>query len=420
MAAFPLIGPEGIFGTLVLFSDRTDFFNTQKVDQTRLFTYLAAATLMNARLFGELEERFLLTEALARIDKAIAASTELAITFQILLDELVHRLGVDACDIFVMDPHMLTLELVASRGFRTSLTGSYSLKLGESFAGEVALQRRMLRLSDLEEKLKQEFCVQRDLMKKEGFQSYVGVPLIAKGQLLGVLEVFSRTNSDRDDEWFDSLRLFAQRAAVAIDNARLFEDLQRTNAELVRAYDEAIEGWAYVLDLRDRETEGHSRRVAQLTIMIAKEMGIEGEQLVYMRRGALLHDIGKIAIPDRILLKPDKLTDEEWEIMKKHPEYAYQILSRISYLRPAIDIPYCHHEKFDGTGYPRGLKGEEIPLAARIFAVADVFDALTSDRPYRKAWPKEEAIEYIKSQSGKHFDPRVVEVFLELVKEGKI
>ncbi|RJX27432.1 MAG: HD-GYP domain-containing protein, partial [Dethiobacter sp.] len=172
------------------------------------------------------------------------------------------------------------------------------------------------------------------------------------------------------------------------------------------------------LDLKDEETEGHSRRVTEMTLRIAREMGLKDEELVHVRRGALLHDIGKMGVPDAILLKPGKLTDEEWEIMRRHPVYAYQMLSRIGYLRPALDIPYCHHEKWDGTGYPRGLKGEEIPLPARIFAVVDVFDALTSDRPYRPAWPKEKALAYLRQQAGRHFDPRVVEAFLSLTEQN--
>ncbi|MDD3699878.1 MAG: HD-GYP domain-containing protein, partial [Atribacterota bacterium] len=185
------------------------------------------------------------------------------------------------------------------------------------------------------------------------------------------------------------------------------------------AYDTTIEGWAQALELRDRETEGHTRRVADLTVKLAQALGVKSEDLIHIRRGALLHDIGKMGIPDRILLKPGPLTPEEWEIMKKHPVYAWELLSPIKYLRPALDIPYYHHERWDGTGYPRGLKGEEIPLSARIFAVVDVWDALTSDRPYRPAWSQEKALQYIKEQSGHHFDPRVVEKFLGLLEELK-
>jgi len=174
------------------------------------------------------------------------------------------------------------------------------------------------------------------------------------------------------------------------------------------------------LELRDRETEGHSERVTELTLKVAKKLGIEGEALVHIRRGALLHDIGKLAIPDSILLKPGPLNAEEWEMMKKHPVYAYELLSRIEYLKPALDIPYYHHERWDGSGYPKGLRGEEIPLPARIFSVVDVYDALTSDRPYRKAWTNEEAIKYIKDESGRLFDPKVVKAFLEVLREEEI
>jgi len=185
------------------------------------------------------------------------------------------------------------------------------------------------------------------------------------------------------------------------------------------AYDTTIEGWAQALELRDQETEGHARRVADLTVRLARALDVPAEQLVHIRRGAILHDIGKMGIPDQILLKPGPLTMEEREIMKKHPIYARELLLPIKYLHPAIDIPYSHHERWDGTGYPQGLKGEQIPLAARIFAVIDVWDALISDRPYRSAWPEEKALNYIREQAGHHFDPRVVEKFLDLINKDR-
>jgi putative nucleotidyltransferase with HDIG domain len=181
----------------------------------------------------------------------------------------------------------------------------------------------------------------------------------------------------------------------------------------MQAYDTTIEGWSRALDLRDKETEGHTQRVTELAIKLATAFEINGDELAQVRWGALLHDIGKMGVPDDILLKPGALTEDEWVIMKKHPTYAFEMLSPIRYLRAAIDIPYCHHEKWDGTGYPRGLKGEQIPLTARIFAVVDVWDALCSDRPYRAAWPKEKVLAYIQSLSGTHFDPNVVKVCLE-------
>lgn len=192
------------------------------------------------------------------------------------------------------------------------------------------------------------------------------------------------------------------------------QKLEEAHRQLLNAYDQTIEGWSRALDLRDKETEGHSQRVTQLTLTLAKAAGLEEEKLTHIRRGALLHDIGKLGIPDSILLKPSRLDEDEWELMRQHPQMAYDMLYPIEYLRPAIEIPYCHHEKWDGSGYPRGLKGEEIPLSARLFAVVDVWDALTSERPYRPAWSAEQALAYLREQAGKHFDPQAVELFLRI------
>ena len=195
----------------------------------------------------------------------------------------------------------------------------------------------------------------------------------------------------------------------------MFNGLQRANMDLLLAYDTTIEGWSHALDLRDKETEGHTLRVTELTIKLAQAAGLDEKELVHVRRGALLHDIGKMGVPDHILLKPGKLTDDEWIIMRKHTTFAYETLSPISYLKPALDIPYCHHEKWDGTGYPRELKGELIPLVARLFAVVDVWDALRSNRPYRQSCSENKMLEYLQSLSGSHFDPKVVELFTILM-----
>ncbi|HMB23473.1 MAG: HD-GYP domain-containing protein [Chloroflexota bacterium] len=195
--------------------------------------------------------------------------------------------------------------------------------------------------------------------------------------------------------------------------------LNKAIGDTVRAYDETIQGWANALEMRDSETMGHSQRIVELTLILAKKVGVKDADLSHIRRGALLHDIGKMGIPDAILHKPGNLTDAEWKIMRKHPVYARSYLSAVSYLAPALDIPYSHHERWDGTGYPQGLKGEEIPLAARIFAIVDVWDALTSQRPYRGAWSPEKALAHIQEQAGKHFDPRVVDVFLELIENQR-
>jgi len=223
-----------------------------------------------------------------------------------------------------------------------------------------------------------------------------------------------------DMEWLSFLDSLSWQTAIAVENALLFENLQQSNSDLESAYNATIEGWSRALDLRDRETEGHTLRVTELTMKLARIIGMDDDLLVNIKRGSLLHDIGKMGVPDSILLKPGPLTEDEWHIMRQHPQVAYELLSPISYLQPALDIPYCHHEKWDGTGYPRGLKGEEIPLTARIFAVGDVWDALTNERPYRPAWPDSKAIEYIRENSGIHFDPQVVEIFLKIITDTKI
>ena len=246
-------------------------------------------------------------------------------------------------------------------------------------------------------------------------RSILCVPLKIKDKLIGVIYVDNRARAGIFQTQDQALiTAFADQAAVAIDNAQLFDDLQAKNRELEEAYQATLEGWVSALDMRDKETEGHTQRVTVLTQRLARAMGVDDAQMVHITRGALLHDIGKMAIPDSILLKPGALTEEERELIKQHPKYAYDMLKTIDFLRPAIDIPHYHHEKWDGSGYPDGLQGEEIPFPARIFPVIDVWDALTSNRPYRKGLPHEEVKARIKADAGSHFDPQVVEAFLAM------
>jgi putative nucleotidyltransferase with HDIG domain len=206
--------------------------------------------------------------------------------------------------------------------------------------------------------------------------------------------------------------------AVLTDSFNVMvSSLQESKRQLLHAYDSTLEGWSKALEMRDKETEGHTLRVTKLTVDLARRLNIKDEDLVNVQRGALLHDIGKMGIPDHILLKPGKLDDQEWELMRKHPEFAFEMLWPIEYLRPALEIPYFHHEQWDGKGYPKQLRGEEIPYSARIFAVADTWDALTSDRPYKKAWKPVDALAEIKAQSGRHFDPVVVNAFIDYITE---
>jgi HD-GYP domain-containing protein (c-di-GMP phosphodiesterase class II) len=350
-------------------------------------------------------------QALRSIDLAITGSLDLRVTLNILLDQVTTHLRVDGAAVLLLNSHTHRLEYMVGRGFRTTALQGTHLPVGEGYAGRAALERRLISIPNLLHD-KGDFAYS-PLFDAEGFVSYWAAPLITKGRVGGVLEVFHRAPLHPDSDWLNFLETLAGQAAIAIENAELFDDLQRSNLELQVAYDSTLEGWSKALDLRDRETEGHTQRVTAGTMTLAAAMNIPDDDLLHMRRGALLHDIGKMGIPDSILLKPGSLTPEEWVIMKMHPVYAYELLSPIHYLRPSLDVPYSHHEKWDGSGYPRGLKGEQIPLAARIFAVVDVWDALSSNRPYREAWPAAKVRDHICQGGGSHFDPHVLAIFLD-------
>jgi GAF domain-containing protein len=236
-------------------------------------------------------------------------------------------------------------------------------------------------------------------------------PLVFDRKIKGMLNVVGPYLTESD---IPTLQAFANQIAVALENARLVRKLQTANEELDSAYQKTLEGWVQALDLRDNVTEGHTLRAAETTVHLARFMGVPNEHIPHIRRGALLHDIGKMAIPDSILRKPGPLSESEWQVMKQHPQTARTWLSAIDYLKPAIDIPYCHHEHWDGGGYAQGLAGNEIPFWTRIFTIIDVWDAMRSDRPYRKAISEKKTLQYIREESGKLFDPRVVEAFFDL------
>ncbi len=411
--AYPMMHAGGALGYLTLssFTPRTP--NPSEVMTYQLLAERAAAALVNARLFEQIRRQLRQLQTLRTIDLTISRSHDLHATLKLFLEQAGQELQFDAADVLLLNAQLQTLESAAELGFRTITLQPIPLELGQGLAGRVALTRSPVslpRLSDSEHPLDRS-----QLFAQEDFASYHAVPLIARGEVKGVLEIFHRAPFKGDQQWLDFLDALAGQAAIAIENAQLFASLQRQSMELELAYDTTLEGWSRALDLRDRETEGHTRRVTEMTVQLARAMGLSDGELLHIRRGALLHDIGKMGIRDGILLKPGPLTEAEWTIMRKHPEYAYELLAPIPYLRPALDIPYCHHEKWDGTGYPRRLRGEQIPLAARIFAVVDVWDALRSDRPYRQAWSEAQAREYIYAQDGYYFDPRVVKPFMQII-----
>jgi PAS domain S-box-containing protein/putative nucleotidyltransferase with HDIG domain len=411
----PICVADQVIGILNLDSAVPDFFTPAHAARLQAFADQAAMALENARLLAEAQRRGAEFAMLYDTTSELSAHHELPVLLQTVVERAVALLHAPGGGIYLYDATRDDVELVVVTGTPTPPLGA-RLRMGEGMAGRVAQTRQPLIVNDYH--TWEHHSSQYDHLP---FTGAAEVPMLYRGELIGVLVVNEIGTMTRQFTEADVrlLSLFAAQAAGAVHNARLFEetrqlfsDLQRSNVELTRAYDTTLEGWSRALELRDAETEGHTLRVTQIAETLARSMGISEEDLSHVRRGALLHDIGKMGIPDSILLKPGPLTDEEWVIMRKHPVYAYNLLSPIDYLKPALDIPYTHHEKWDGTGYPRGLKGEQIPLAGRIFAVADVWDALTSDRPYRPAWPKEKALKHIQEQAGKHFDPEVVSVFL--------
>ncbi|HNT22800.1 MAG TPA: GAF domain-containing protein [Anaerolineales bacterium] len=406
----PMMVKGQVAGILQVQSYYLNYFRQSDADALALVANSAAIMIENAHLFSETQRRIERLTALRTIDMAINASLDLRVTLNILLEQIVYQLHMDAAAILMFNSHTQFLEFAAGYAFRGSQDSHSGIRIGEGLAGRAALERQTLSIADL--KSDTNFQTPKNWLTTEGFTACWASPLIAKGEIKGVLEVFCRSSFQPDQDWLEFLETLAGQAAIAVDNATLFNDLQRSNTELRLAYDTTLEGWSRALDLRDHDTEGHTQRVTELSVRLAEAMGLDDARLLQIRRGALLHDIGKLAVPDRILHKPGPLTPAERDIMSRHPVHAYEMLSPIEFLAPAINIPYCHHEKWDGSGYPRGLKENQIPLEARIFALADVWDSIRSDRPYRKAWPVKKAIEYIRQEAGKYFDPEIVDIFI--------
>ena len=323
-------------------------------------------------------------------------------------------LGVHAVDVLLYDAATLTLKHAGGRGFHTRAFETASVHT--VLAAPVIRDRRVVLNSDLR---KPEWAQSQELVN-EGFVTYLGVPLVADDQLKGILEIFQREALNPNALWLETLDEITEHTASALGQILRIRQLSRANADLGSTCDAIVEAWSRSLELRDYEPKGHIQRVTDMPVEFARTMSVAEAELVHVRRGAQLHDIGKLDIPDHILVKTEELTDLEWEIIRRHPVTAYEMLAPIEALHPARDIPYCHHEKWDGTGYPRGIKGEEIPLAARLFALVDTWDTLRSERPYRKAWPENKAREYISERAGKQFDPQLADTFVKLLESGKM
>ncbi|GAP07799.1 protein containig PAS domain S-box [Anaerolinea thermolimosa] len=413
----PMMAEDRVIGLVELQSPKEEEYQPEDLEWLSVAVNQVGLSIQNAILFAREQQRVSELMALQKIDSAVVAHLSPQQTLEILLDQVVGTLRVDAAAILRYNPVSQALEYAHGRGFRTPVIETTCLPLQSEQVMQTVLRRRILHGRELRGGT--DFFKQ-GVWAGEGFNNYLAVPLVSGARLIGVCELYHRESFHADADWLRMLETLAGQAALVVEHLQIFQDLQRLNADLLKAYDDTIAGWSQAMDLRDKETENHTRRVTELTVRLARELGMSEEQIQHVRRGALLHDIGKLGVPDAILSKVDALTAEEWEVMRRHPQMAYEMLYPIEYLRPALDIPYCHHEKWDGSGYPSGLKGEEIPLAARMFTLADVYDALTSDRPYRKAWSRPRALNYLREQAGKHFDPRLVEVFFSLLQTGEL
>jgi len=410
----PIMAGERAIGVISLESEELDAFSQADERMVTTLTAQAGIALDNARLFEQTVKRLNNIESLRQIDRAISSNFDMKSTLAIISETAQNQLDVSAVDILLYNQHSQILNYIYGHGFRNSGVRETNLDLMGSLAGQVVKARKKIEIAEL--KGVNAASLPANLVSEE-FVSYIGVPLIAKSKVNGVLEVFDRVNNKHDLDWYDYLEAFAHQASIAIDNSGLFENLQRLNIEMASEYDTTIGAWVQTLEIRDPSYTGHSRRVMEISVKIATALGIRGEKLLHLRHGVMMHDIGMLGIPESILLKPGKLTASEWDLVRQHPRIAYDLLSQISNWHKSLDIPYSHHEKWDGSGYPQGLKNDVIPLGARICAVADVYDTLQMERPFRSAWKKAQAADYIREGAGSHFDPEVVRIFFALIKD---
>ncbi len=411
----PLFNRHEVIGMFTI--DRCDDtpYTEQDIEVAMQYANRAAIAITNARLFEQTNNNLSKLEVLRKIDGTITSSKDVSDALHTVLEQVKIGLNVDIAAVFLYDEKDQLLTYQQSFGYWTEGNPEYKVPVGQGYVGTVAARMEPLFIPEVD--IKNDGYKYPFSLKNEGIVSYYGFPLITKGKLQGVLQILQRTRLEPTADWIEFAEALAAQTAIAVENLTMFNGLEQANKELREAYDATIEGWAHALEIRDKETEGHSRRVVILTEEVASAFGFGTEDLVHIRRGVLLHDIGKMGVPDQILHKPGPLDEAEWEIMRQHPVYGYEMLRPIIYLRPALSIPHYHHERWDGSGYPEGLKGEAIPLEARIFAVVDAYDALTSDRPYRGAWSQEETVKYLRKQAGKEFDPTVVEKFLEILEK---
>jgi PAS domain S-box-containing protein len=414
LLAVPLRWQGQVIGVLIIFDNtKVRSFAAEDLRMVNLFANQAAMAVENASLFKEASQRAQEAAVIAEVGRDISETLQLDVILERIAAYAKNLLRARTCAVYLPDTEASRLRAIASLGPSAEEIKLAPVRLGEGVLGDIAVRRVGEIINNIGEDPR---AINIPGTEEIPIEHLMGVPVLSKDQLTGLIAVWRiGAGAEFSDGELGFLSSLAGQVAVAIENARLFEDLQRSNLELSLAYDTTLEGWARALELRDKETLGHSRRVTDLTLRLARHLGVPEAELTHIRRGVLLHDIGKMGIPDALLRKTGPLDPAEWDQMRKHPTYAYELLQPIAYLRPALEIPYSHHERWDGSGYPRGLKGTSIPLSARIFMIVDAFDALLNDRPYRLAWPLSEVQEYLHQEAGRLFDPAITEAFLNMM-----
>lgn len=426
LLAVPLFSGADWLGAIIMVTQLPHTFSAPEVNLARQAADQIGLSLSLRQTLSSIKRRSEELEALRQANLVLASELEVEPLSQAILNQVYHLMNADGVHIFFYDGE--NIEFGAAYRMNRLHDTPIASPRKDGITARVARSGQSI---VIESARGHELCADW-----EWDGAIAALPIIHQETVVGVMNVSYDSPHRFGENDLRVLHMFADQTAIALNNANLytenqraltktksvlaenallFESMQELNQEVTGAYDATIQGWAKALELRDYETKGHADRVTQLSVQLAELMGIEGDALIQTRRGALLHDVGKMGIPDNILFKEGKLTAEEWSTMKLHVDYAYDWLSGIPYLQPALDIPLCHHEKWDGTGYPRGLAGTEIPLAARVFSIVDVWDALRSERPYRGPWSEEKVINYIRDLSGVQFDPDVVVAFFSIV-----
>ena len=405
---FPLFHEGRVIALIGLLSRQTDYFRPGALAWINVLTSIISDSFFQQENLRKDQEA--IEHSICRI---LQASLDVQDPLPVILTLLAEVVKADAVTALRYDLPLQRFDLLSAHGLNAQAIAKLKLYFETGLTRKIAEERQPIWIEDM-------LVPRGDLrpvsqLAEEGFRSYLALPLIGHNDFLGILEIVWRNIPDIEACDTGFLGRVAEQISLAMERSSIVRDLRRSSEGLVSTYNAMIEGLSRALELRDIETQGHTRRVSVLMMRFGEHMRIPASQWDAIKQGALLHDIGKLGIPDAILLKPGSLTQPERKVMQQHAVYGYNILAPIINLRQTLDIALYHHERWDGSGYPYGLTGEQIPLVARLFAVADVFDALTSDRPYRPAWSHTQAVEYLREQAGRLFDPQVVELFLEIV-----